>query len=132
MQRKSIQIAGVIWTLFYASFIVWIYATEPRSFNEIAANTQVAVGTYEINEEKFSNGLTLFRRDQFRAARDEWAAAHSFPLPLPSTAKAGVVSTTIGRFSMMGWRQSIAQSTLVLAARWWLMIQICKCTRRLN
>jgi hypothetical protein len=75
MQPKSIQIAGVIWTLVYASFIVWIYATEPRSFKEMATNTQVAAGVYEINQEKFNNGLTLFRRDQFRAARDEWAAA---------------------------------------------------------
>jgi hypothetical protein len=75
MPEKSIQIAGVIWTLVYASFIVWIYATEPRSFKEMATNTQVAAGVYEINQEKFNNGLTLFRRDQFRAARDEWAAA---------------------------------------------------------
>ena len=75
MQRKSIQIAGVIWTLVYAGFIVWIYATEPRSFKEMATNTQVAAGTYEINQEKFNSGLTLFGRDQFRAARDEWNAA---------------------------------------------------------
>jgi hypothetical protein len=75
MQRKSIQIVGVVWTLVYASFIVWIYATEPRSFKEVATNTQVAAGIYEINQEKFNNGLTLFRRDQFRAARDEWVAA---------------------------------------------------------
>ena len=77
MPRKSIQIVGVIWTLVYASFIVWIYATEPRSFREVATNTQVAAGTYEINQEKFNNGLTLFRQDQFRAAREEWAAADS-------------------------------------------------------
>ena len=75
MQRKYIQIVGVIWTLVYASLIVWIYATEPRSFKEVAINTQVAAGIYEINQEKFNNGLTLFRRDQFRAARDEWAGA---------------------------------------------------------
>ena len=75
MQRKSIQIVGVIWTLVYASFIVWVYATEPRSFKEMATNTQVAAGTYEINQEKFNNGLTFFRREQFRAARDEWADA---------------------------------------------------------
>ena len=75
MQRKFIQIAGVVWTLVYASFIVWIYATEPRSFKEVATNTQVAAGVYEINQEKFNNGLTLFSREQFRAARDEWAAA---------------------------------------------------------
>jgi hypothetical protein len=75
MQRKIIQITGLVWTLVYASIIVWIYATEPRSFKEVATNSQVAVGTYEINQERFSNGLALFRRDQFRAARDEWAAA---------------------------------------------------------
>jgi tetratricopeptide (TPR) repeat protein len=75
MQRKVIQISGMVWTLIYASFIVWIYATEPRSFKEVATNSQVAAGTYEINQERFNNGLALFRRDQFRAARDEWAAA---------------------------------------------------------
>jgi len=75
MQRKFIQIAGIIWTLVYASIIVWIYATEPRSFKEVATNSQVTAGIYEINQEKFNNGLTLFRRDQFRAARDEWAGA---------------------------------------------------------
>lgn len=75
MPQKSIQVAGVIWTLAYAGFIVWIYATEPRSFKEMAANSQVVAGTYEINQERFNNGLALFGRDQFRAARDEWAAA---------------------------------------------------------
>ena len=75
MQRKVIQISGLVWTLIYASFIVWIYATEPRSFKEVATNSQVAAGTYEINQERFNNALALFRRDQFRAARDEWASA---------------------------------------------------------
>ncbi|MEK6336645.1 MAG: hypothetical protein AABM67_17095 [Acidobacteriota bacterium] len=75
MQRKFIQIVGIIWTLVYAGIIVWIYATEPRSFKEVATNSQVAAGIYEINQERFANGLALFNREQFRAARDEWAAA---------------------------------------------------------
>src|SRR5215471_11904710 len=75
MQHRVIQIAGIILTLAYASLIVWIYAIEPRSLREVATNTQVATGTYQINQERFNNGLTLFRREQFRAARDEWAAA---------------------------------------------------------
>jgi hypothetical protein len=75
MQRRLIQIAGIIWTLVYASVIVWLYATEPRSFKDVATNSQVAAGIYEINQEKFDSGLALFRRDQFRAARDEWAGA---------------------------------------------------------
>jgi len=75
MQRKVIQIAGVVWTIAYATLIVWLYATEPRSLKEVATNTQVAAGVYEINQEKFNNALALFRREQFRAARDEWAGA---------------------------------------------------------
>ena len=75
MQRRVFQVVGIIWTLVYASLIVWLYATEPRSFKEVAANSQVAAGTYEINQERFNNGLALFRREQFRAARDEWTGA---------------------------------------------------------
>jgi hypothetical protein len=75
MQSRFIQIAGVIWTLVYAAIIVWLYATEPRSFKEVATNSQVAAGVYAINQEKFDSALTLFRRDQFRAARDEWSGA---------------------------------------------------------
>jgi hypothetical protein len=67
MQPRFIQIAGIIWTVVYAGVIVWLYATEPRSFKEVATNSQVAAGVYEINQEKFNSGLTLFRRDQFRA-----------------------------------------------------------------
>src|SRR5436305_10110437 len=64
MQRKLIQIAGIVWTVVYASIIVWIYATEPRSFKEVTTNTRVAAGIYEVNQEKFNNGLELFRRDR--------------------------------------------------------------------
>jgi hypothetical protein len=75
MQQKLVQIAGITWTLIYAGLILWIYATEPRSFNEVKTNTRVAAGIYEVNQEQFNNGLELFRRDQLRAARDVWASA---------------------------------------------------------
>ena len=75
MQTRFIQIGGIIWTVVYAAIIVWVYATEPRSFKEVATNSQVAAGVYEINQEKFNNALVLFRREQFRAARDEWSGA---------------------------------------------------------
>ena len=75
MQTRLIQIGGIIWTLVYAGIIVWIYATEPRSFKEVATNSQVAAGVYEINQEKFNNALAFFRHEQFRAARDEWLGA---------------------------------------------------------
>jgi hypothetical protein len=75
MQSKIIQIAGLALTIAYAAFIVWIYATEPRTFKEVATSAEVAAGTYQINQEKFKSALDLFRREQFRAARDEWLRA---------------------------------------------------------
>ena len=77
MQQRFIQIIGLALSAVYAAAIIWIYATEPRSFKEVATGAQVAAGTYQIDQEKFNAALTLFRREQFRAARDEWQRADS-------------------------------------------------------
>ena len=75
MQSKIIKVAGLAFTIAYAAFIVWIYATEPRTFKEVTTSAAVAAGTYEVNQENFNSALSLFRREQFRAARDEWQRA---------------------------------------------------------
>ena len=75
MKSKVIQVAGLAITIAYAAFIIWIYATEPRTFKEVATSAEVAAGTYQINQEKFAAGHSLFLREQFRAARDEWQRA---------------------------------------------------------
>jgi tetratricopeptide (TPR) repeat protein len=75
MQQKRVQIIGLIVTTVYAAAIIWLYATEPRSFKEVATGAQVAAGTYQVDQEKFNTALALFRREQFRAARDEWQRA---------------------------------------------------------
>src|SRR5687767_11478516 len=75
MQSRIIQVMGLGFSLAYALFILWIYATEPRTFKEVTTSAEVASGTYQINQEKFNAALLLFRRDQFRAARDEWQRA---------------------------------------------------------
>ena len=75
MKSRVIQITGLALTIAYAAFIIWIYATEPRTFKEVATSAEVAAGTYQINQEKFDAGHALFLREQFRAARDEWQRA---------------------------------------------------------
>ncbi len=74
-QHKSVQITGLALTVIYAAFIVWVYATEPRTFKEVATSAEVAAGTYQIDQGRFNNALALFQREQFRAARDEWQRA---------------------------------------------------------
>ena len=75
MQARIIKVAGLGFTIAYAAFIVWIYATEPRTFKEVTTSAEIAAGTYQIDQEKFNSALSLFRREQFRAARDEWQRA---------------------------------------------------------
>ena len=75
MQSRIIQLAGLGFTIAYAVFIIWIYATEPRTFKEVSTSAEVAAGTYEVDQEKFNSALNFFRREQFRAARVEWQQA---------------------------------------------------------
>lgn len=75
MQHKLLQIISLALSVVYAVLIIWIYATEPRTFQEAATGAQVAAGTYQVDEAKFNVALDLFRREQFRAARDEWQRA---------------------------------------------------------
>ena len=75
MRQKLIQIIGLAVTAVYAVGIIWLYATEPRSFKEVTTGAQVATGTYQVDRAKFDAALALFRREQFSAARDEWQRA---------------------------------------------------------
>lgn len=75
MPLKVIQTAGIAWTLVYAALIIWAYTVAPRSLREAATGASVAVGAYRIDEERFAEALTLFRREQYRVAREEWQRA---------------------------------------------------------
>ena len=72
---RLIPALGVAWTLLYAAFVVWLYATAPRSFAEVTTQASVAAGTYEIDRARFDAGRELFLREQYAAARDEWSRA---------------------------------------------------------
>ena len=49
--------------------VVFLYSTEPRTFAEVTTRGQVVLGTYEIDETLYEQGLANFRRDEFAAAR---------------------------------------------------------------
>jgi tetratricopeptide (TPR) repeat protein len=72
---RLIPALGVAWTLLYAAFVVWLYATAPRSFAEVTTQASVAAGTYEVDRARFEAGRELFLREQYQAARDEWSRA---------------------------------------------------------
>lgn len=75
MRHRLIQSCGIAWTLLYAAFVVWLYATAPRTLDELRTEASATVGTYAVDEARFSAARELFRREQYRAARDEWLRA---------------------------------------------------------
>jgi hypothetical protein len=72
---RLIPALGIAWTLVYAAFVVWLYATAPRSVAEVATRASVAAGTYAVDRARFDAGRELFLREQYAAARDEWSRA---------------------------------------------------------
>jgi hypothetical protein len=75
MRHRLVQSIGIAWTLLYATFVVWLYATAPRSIAEVTTQASVAAGTYEVDRARFDAGRELFLREQYAAARDEWSRA---------------------------------------------------------
>ncbi|NOT47822.1 MAG: hypothetical protein HOP17_08740 [Acidobacteria bacterium] len=86
MKTKYIQTIGVAITAIYGLFIVFLYAAEPRSLEEVTTKAksavestvtkgQVLAGTYEIDQAKFGEGLAAFRADNFVLARDRFERA---------------------------------------------------------
>ncbi|MDX6269605.1 MAG: hypothetical protein QOD28_828 [Acidobacteriota bacterium] len=75
MQPNLIKSAGIAWTLLYAAFVIWLYATAPRSFTEATTGASVVAGTYAVDESRFRAARELFGREQYAAARDEWGRA---------------------------------------------------------
>ncbi|MDQ2747693.1 MAG: hypothetical protein M3T96_10600, partial [Acidobacteriota bacterium] len=63
-----------------------LYVAEPKSLDElpskaqatidnVTTKTQIAIGTYEVNQAQFDDGLKAFRADNFVAARDSFEKA---------------------------------------------------------
>lgn len=75
MKEKYIQFLGVCLSLIYFLFIVWLYMNEPKTFMEVATKATVTVGSYEVDQTKFDEGLKLFRQENYLAARDAFARA---------------------------------------------------------
>jgi hypothetical protein len=86
MKPQYIQILSIGFITLLGIFIVFLYAVAPRSLEEIpskavstlesAATTgQVAIGTYQIDQARFTEGTAAFRSNNFIAARDSFDKA---------------------------------------------------------
>jgi len=75
MKYPLLHATGITATLLYGAFVVWVYATQPRTFKEVAQGARVASGAYSVDPARFDTALSLFHRGLYRAAREEWERA---------------------------------------------------------
>ena len=75
LRETLLPALGIVILLGGGAGVVWLYATQPESLAEVGTKAQVAAGVYEVDQARFASGLALFRREQFAAARGEWALA---------------------------------------------------------
>ena len=81
MKEKYLQILSLVLVIFYGAIIAWLYWAEPKSLEDVSIKAketietattkgQVAIGIYEVDAEKFNQGLQAFRNENFILARD--------------------------------------------------------------
>ena len=69
MATTWVRLSGLGATILYASFIVWLYASQPQTVAEVTGGLTATIGAYRIDEQAFADGLAFFRKDQFEEAR---------------------------------------------------------------
>ena len=80
VKTKHFQIIGIVLSTLFGGFIVFLYATAPKSLEELTRKASAAVsktintgevltGTYQIDEKKFESGLNYFRANDFPSSR---------------------------------------------------------------
>ena len=86
MKEKYLQVLSLVLIAFYGVLVVWLYWAAPKSLAEVSvkaketietATTQgeIIIGTYEVDQAKFDEGLRAFRADNFVLARDFFSRA---------------------------------------------------------
>jgi hypothetical protein len=75
VRSTLLTLFGLLSSLAYAVAIVWLYATQPRTLQEVATGARVAAGAYQVDEARMEAGRELFRHEQYGAARAEWQQA---------------------------------------------------------
>jgi hypothetical protein len=64
-----IRLAGLATAGVYAAFIVWVYAAQPRTLQEVRGGVAASIGAYRIDAAAFDDGLRFFRADRFAESR---------------------------------------------------------------
>jgi tetratricopeptide (TPR) repeat protein len=64
-----VRIAGLVLTVVYAAFLIWVYAAQPQTVAEVTGSIASGVGAYQVDPQATSDAMGFFYRDAFPEAR---------------------------------------------------------------
>lgn len=64
-----LRIAGLVVSLAYAAFIIWLYAAQPQTVAQVTGSMASGMGAYRVDTQATSDALGFFYRDRFPEAR---------------------------------------------------------------
>jgi hypothetical protein len=77
LPETATRAAGLTLAVIYAAMIGWLYARQPQTIAQVTGGLSAAIGSYQIDERTFADGLAFFRNNQFVEARMAFARADS-------------------------------------------------------
>jgi tetratricopeptide (TPR) repeat protein len=69
MQDRTVRTLGLLLSVSYAVFVVWLYVRQPQTFAEVTGGISASVGAYRIDQQAFDDALALFRQGNYEASR---------------------------------------------------------------
>ena len=64
-----VRIAGLVVSLAYAAFIIWLYAAQPQTVAQVTGSMASGIGAYRVDTQAASDAMGFFYRDRFQEAR---------------------------------------------------------------
>ena len=64
-----LRIAGLVGSLAYAAFIIWLYAAQPQTVAQVTGSMASGIGAYRVDTQAASDAMGFFYRDRFPEAR---------------------------------------------------------------
>ena len=111
MSATTLRIVGLCATFLYAAIILRVYVQRPASLPEMSASLTSVVRAYQVDRQRFDQGLRFFHGSQFAEARDAFAQAD------PGKQDATVQFYVAYSYLRQGWGRVYSDDTLFAAGK---------------
>ena len=64
-----VRLTGLVLTLTYGAFILWLYAAQPQTVAQVTGSMASGIGAYRVDTQAASDAMGFFYRDRFPEAR---------------------------------------------------------------